>query len=282
MSNLIKGPWLKFFCLLFMFVLVPSYLFLLAENENFSFGVGSNRQQDSTEVGEIPSSYNFHPFYKKYIDANGIPVISSENVPASALIQARAIVLQMLEKRRDVKTKLESNKVRVAVMAKDEQTTDIPEHKDLNKAFPGTNWDIRARGLGATKLRPAVSCAEENLLCYGQDPYHGEDILVHEFAHTIHTLGIQYIDTDFDGKLSEIYDEAMERQLWANTYAASNYQEYFAEGVQCWYNVNKEVTPSDGVHNHINTRAELKVYDPKLYQLISLYFAESDNKVSCH
>src|SRR5262245_37519895 len=109
-------------------------------------------QQDSPKVSVVPSSFGFDPYYKKYIDANGIPIISSSKVPDAALLQARKIVAEMLSnvKLPDAAKTISQNKIRVAVMSKDELTTDIPEHSDLNRAFPETNWDTRARGLGAT------------------------------------------------------------------------------------------------------------------------------------
>ena len=53
-------------------------------------------------------------------------------------------------------------------MAHNEYTTHIPEHRDLQ---PRLYWNRRARGLGATPERPAVSRGEENLLGYVNDPY---------------------------------------------------------------------------------------------------------------
>ena len=44
-------------------------------------------------------------------------------------------------------------------------------------------------------------------------------------------------------------------------YAAKNRGEYFAEGVQCWFNTNRTM---DHDHNHIRTRQQLKSYDPML------------------
>src|SRR5688572_15336127 len=177
--------------------------------------------QDSLKVSGVPSSFGYNPFYKKYIDANGIPIISSDKVPDAALLQARKIVVQMLSnvKLRVAAKTIAQNKIRIAVMSKDELTTDIPEHSDLNRAFPETNWDTRTRGLGATAVRPVTSCAEENLLCYPNDRYSGEDILVHEFAHTIHQFAISYLDQDFDNKLEKIYERAKAKGLWKNTYA---------------------------------------------------------------
>jgi hypothetical protein len=234
---------------------------------------------DTVQIQKVTPALKLNAFYKKYINAGGLLIVSSSLVPDEALLQARKIVLQMLAKIPDVKNRIIANKVKVAVMSFKELTTDIPEHSDLNKAFPETNWDTRARGL-ATIARPVISCAEENLLAYRSDRYYGEDILVHEFAHTIHLMGLNFINNDFDAKLMSIYKSARDNGLWGGTYAISNYQEYFAEGVQCWFNVNTEAIPSNGTHNEINTREELKTYDPKLFKLISLYFYDDPQKIS--
>ncbi|MGD9419337.1 MAG: hypothetical protein Q7R22_010360 [Verrucomicrobiota bacterium JB025] len=47
-------------------------------------------------------------------------------------------------------------------------------------------------------------------------------------------------------------------------YASKNRSEYFAEGVQDWYDTNRTM---DHDHNHIHTRAQLKEYDPMLAEL---------------
>ncbi|WP_457129431.1 hypothetical protein [Mucilaginibacter sp. HD30] len=236
--------------------------------------------RDTAVVNKATANLRLNAFYKKYLNADGLLIVSSSNVPDEALLQARMIILQMLAKISAVKNKLIANKIKVAVMGINEVTTDIPEHSDLNTAFPETNWNTRTRGLGATVARPVVSCAEENLLGYARDNYRGEDILIHEFAHTIHLMGLNYLDNDFDNKLKSIYNDARKNGLWENTYAISNYQEYFAEGVQCWFNANLEAIPCNGVHNQINTKTELNNYDPKLFELISLYFNDDPKKVS--
>ena len=44
-------------------------------------------------------------------------------------------------------------------------------------------------------------------------------------------------------------------------YASRNHAEYWAEGVQCWYDTNRIM---DHDHNHIHTRVGIKGYDPGL------------------
>lgn len=243
---------------------------------------GSGTDKEVPIPSEVPAALGLDPFYKKYRDAEGIPVVGSENVPNEALEKAREIALHMLSKRTDIRDQLVANKLRIGVMGRNEVTTDIPEHSDLNTAFPGTDWDTRARGLGATIQRPASTCAEENLLCYSSDVFAGEDIMVHEFAHSIHLLGINFLEPDFNNELANLYAQAQNNSTWENTYANTNKEEYWAEGVQSWFNVNLESVPANGIHNHVNTRAELKEADPGLYTLISKYFPDDDTTSSCH
>ena len=40
------------------------------------------------------------------------------------------------------------------------------------------------------------------------------------------------IDPTFDQRLSDAYQKAIDAGLWKGTYAATNRQEYWAEGVQ--------------------------------------------------
>src|SRR6516225_7101154 len=107
-----------------------------------------------------PADWKLDPFYKKHVSVNGFPVVGSAKVSDYAVLEAAYLIEKMLAKRPDILAALVKNKVRCAVMAYSERTTDIPEHSDLKDP---AYWNRRARGLGPTRIRPAVSCAEENL-----------------------------------------------------------------------------------------------------------------------
>ncbi|MCW3121221.1 MAG: hypothetical protein JWQ38_713 [Flavipsychrobacter sp.] len=228
--------------------------------------------QSPCNINVTPPPAGYNAFYKKYISVNGIPVISSGKVSDSAFCIAADIVYKMTQKlttaQRDA---MIANGAQLAIMSENEVTTDIPEHSDLYTVFPSSDWN-KYRGIGGVIGRATTSCAEENLLCYSTDIYIGENILVHEFAHAVHVLGLETTDAGFKTKLEGIYNSAVSKGLWYKTYAGSNYTEYFAEGVQDWFNTNIEAIPTNTVHNQINTRAELQAYDADLYNLISLYF----------
>ena len=65
----------------------------------------------------------------------------------------------------------------------------------------------------------------------------------------------------------------MKTGLWKGKYASVSYTEYFAEGVQSWFDNNRE---NDHDHNHVNTRAELVEYDAGLAALCKEVFGETD------
>ncbi|HNW52351.1 MAG TPA: hypothetical protein PKH79_14815 [Prolixibacteraceae bacterium] len=229
-----------------------------------------------------PASLKLDPFYKKFVEANGISIVSSWRVPDSAIYKAWEIVKFMTNDLTEANLKqMQKVGARVGIMARYEGTTDIPEHAYLAKDT-SMNWDLRARGLGGDMELPLTTCAEENLLCYQIDKYHAEDILIHEFAHAIHLIGIAPVDSTFNSQLQKLYDEAIAEGKYDRTYAKTDIYEYWAEGVQDWFNVNAEVPKSDGKHNQLNTREELKRYDPKLYDLIHQYFSEFEVSPSCH
>ena len=223
-----------------------------------------------TPPAKVRKALKLDAFYTKHVDVEGFAVVGSKRVADAAMLEAAYLIRRMLGGRKDILRALAKNKVRFVVIAHNEYTTDIPEYKTLQ---PRLYWNRRARGLGPSKEIPAVSCGEENLLCYPGDPYGKENILIHEFAHAIHSSGLSLTDPTFDERLEAIYEAAVKDGLWKGKYAGRNHHEYWAEGVQSWFGTNRE---NDHDHNHVNTRAELKAYDPRLAKLVKEVFGEPD------
>jgi len=122
----------------------------------------------------------------------------------------------------------------------------------------------------------------QNLCRFAFSFVHAEDILIHEFAHSIHLIGIIQVDTTINSTLKRYLEMAEAEGKYVNTYARTDIYEYWAEGVQDWFNANAEVPEPDGKHNQMNTREELKIYDPRLYELISHYFGDFKQSPSKH
>lgn len=228
------------------------------------------------QVTGIPEGRNIPSFYKKYIETEGLYVTSSAQVSDEALLKACDIISLMLAKRPDVKAHMVKKCCHVMIIGKDEETCDLPEFAHICNCEDSIKyWNWRARGFGgAPEDEFSSSCGEENLLALPQDKYVGENILIHEFAHLIHTIGIADLEPDFNERLEALRQNAIRKGLWEKTYAVSNKEEYFAECVQSFFNCNRYAEPANGVHNWVNRRTKLKAYDPDMYRLLQEYFYE--------
>ena len=228
------------------------------------------------QVTSIPEGKNIPSFYQKYIETEGLYVTSSGKVSDEALLKACDIISLMLAKRPDVKAHMVKKGCHVMIIGKDEETCDLPEFAHICNCEDSIKyWNWRARGFGgAPEDEFSSSCGEENLLALPQDKYVGENILIHEFAHLIHTVGIVGVEPDFNERLEALRQNAIRKGLWEKTYAVSNKEEYFAECVQSFFNCNRYAEPVNGVHNWVNRRTKLKTYDPDMYRLLQEYFYE--------
>lgn len=253
--------------------LLAAFLFVLSGSGCVS---RKTAKEDAARPGPVPAELGIHAFYQKYLDANGIPIVSSGKVSDDVLIRAGKVIKQLLSKRDDVRRRMVSRGCKVMIIGKDEQVCDLPEYAHIcdtpeNIAY----WNRRARGFGGAPEHDAsASCGEENVLGLESDRYYTESILVHEFAHIFHMVGIAGIEPGFDERLESTRQKAIEKNLWADTYCISNKEEYFAETFQSFFNCNKYAAEADGVHNDINTREKLKKYDPEMYKLLLEYLPE--------
>lgn len=245
---------------------------------------GAADGDEATGVGRVippPAALKVDPFHTKYTSAHGFPIVASAAVSDFALLEAAYLIDALLAARPDVRQALIESGARLCLLGHDEYTTDLPEFAFLAAApmegFPGISgrdfWDARARGTGGSETDPYSSCGEENLLAYDGDPYAAECILIHEFAHVIHLRGMSNVDPSFDARLQAAYDAALENGLWKGKYAAVNHHEYFAEGVQCWFDNNRV---NDHDHNHVHLRSELLDYDPRLAALCKEVFGDTE------
>lgn len=239
---------------------------------------GADAPADEYVITSPPAALGVPAFYAKYVAAGGYPIVASAAVNDYALKEAASLVDRMLARRPDVRAALVASGSRLCILGVGEFTTDLPDFADLGLP-PGVEevsakdyWDARARGTGGSATDPCCSCGEENLLGYPGDPYAAECILIHEFAHMIHLRGMNRVDPGFDRRVREAYERALAAGLWKGAYAARNHHEYFAEGVQSWFDDNR---PPDHDHNHVDTRVELEAYDPGLAALCREVFGDT-------
>jgi len=226
-------------------------------------------------VRRYPSSLPNAHFYRKICyTAQGIKIISTNQVSNAALERTAFLISHVMQKVDPrVPQMMNRYKFRHAVMAAypREVTTTLPEYRHL-----GAFYNERARGLGATTHLPLGSSAVENAMCYSNDRYKGEDITIHEFAHSLHLTGLAKVYSGFERELKGLYAASRSRQLWGPYhYANTDYKEYFAEGVQSYFNCNMydQRAPT--------TRAQLYQKDPNLYRFVDRYLGGNHWDWSC-
>ena len=222
-----------------------------------------------------------HPFYKKYINANGVVIVGSENVADAALLVARKTVIHLTSKRPDVLKAMLQNHPRISIMAFSETASDLPE---FGSGSDG-EW-----GLGQMPGDPTSLVSEKGIRYKGNKEYIA-DFLMHEFVHVVHNFAMPIVDPEVDDEIYAAYLNAVKKGLFMappnepreNTTPidAWRHDEYFTHCVNAYYDLNERL-PGPWVDIKIGewgersgTRKQLRQNDPVIYEIIEKFFPES-------
>jgi hypothetical protein len=219
----------------------------------------------------------YEPHYTQFLTSrDGIIVKGSAEVQPLSLEIARDIVDIMLEKIPRIGRFLKDLGSSVVVYAIGLGSYDVPEHR-MGYLLSQRVVD----GLGGTFDDPDASVAEVNLIrmLAGRymTRYPNELVFVHEFAHSIHQAGIDYLpDQSLAKRLREVFANAQEKDLWPGTYGMLDVSEYFATITSIWFNAQAEGINGewDGIRGPVNTRDEMREYDPMAWQLMADIYPE--------
>ncbi|AEB07664.1 hypothetical protein Corgl_1565 [Coriobacterium glomerans PW2] len=222
---------------------------------------------------------NWHGRYTKFTKTRcGILIKSSDDVSYHTHTLAAAIIDLMLGKRSDIAAALVESNADVAVYGIHEDVYDIPEHRGGAQIM-----DRPVEGYGGMPTDTTTSISARNILRITdgihRTRYPDESILAHEFGHAIHLLGIDLLqDRTLAQDLINAYKHARDAALWPRTYLMLNAEEYFATLTAMWFNVMAESHTGgwDGVRGPLNTRAELREYDPVGHSLLSRIYPDQN------
>ncbi len=198
---------------------------------------------------------------------NGLEFVSSTNVSDVAVKRAQYVVRRMISAAPEILARMAAAGFKVEIIGKDQVISDLPDYADLKdkKTFDGRSFDDGTRGVGG---KNRCSIGEENLLCLRQQKYTEEDILVHEFSHSI----MSNMEEKLAGAVEAAYRNARDRGLYpAGIYMMANSAEYWAEGTQAWF----DATIRSDVNGGLNTRAKLKTHDPDLAAVLERVFGSA-------
>jgi hypothetical protein len=191
----------------------------------------------------------------------GIAFTGASSVSEKAIQRARYVVDQMLLNIPAVRAEMSSVGFKVEIIGIDQVLSDLPDYAALKgrRTRDGRDFDRGTRGVG-DKLKCSVG--EENLLCLSKQMYPQEDVLVHEFSHSIH----RHLSPELARRIDGAYQAAMKEDLYPKeAYMARDSGEYWAEGTQAWFNV----TLRTDVNGGINTREKLQGHDSRLASILA-------------
>ncbi|MDE0482355.1 MAG: hypothetical protein OXI67_07265 [Candidatus Poribacteria bacterium] len=228
-------------------------------------------------------------YYKKYVDAGGIPIVGPDTLDDQHLINARTIILMMTAKRPGLREAF-VGKFYIAISSG--CLYQLPEYNGTDRCgwIAGTLtltselwYRIPNRNIGYT-----INTIE------GDTPYDPPSlwqmrVVIHEFAHAVYygPIPVEY-DQDFYEKLKRSKKNAREKGLYSDKFYRDtniNYPEgdpnavehYWTEAVDLWFyciGENAYKVPGPDGALFFKTTEEFAAYDPVLYEILSTYFPE--------
>jgi hypothetical protein len=239
---------------------------------------GSNLQ-DAEGKSAKDATYTGVPVLDYYTQtvttATGIQVKAGPRVePATLDLAAAQVDIQLGRDDNGIADTMADYGCSLAVYAARENAYLVPEHRG---GYDPEMYDVEGYG-GSTWNNCVSSISERNVLRtrgnendFLNTRYTNENILIHEFGHAVRLVGIEtQADKALSDELYAVYENAYNTGRWPNTYAIGNIDEYFATLSAIWFdNMAEKPDWSDGVRSPINTRAELKEYDPMAYEFFA-------------
>jgi hypothetical protein len=197
----------------------------------------------------------------------GFAFTGGPGVSEEAIERARYVVEQMLSNAPQVRDSMSTIGFKVEVIGVNQVLSDLPDYAALKgrKTRDGRYFDTGTRGVG-DKVKCSVG--EENLLCFPKQPYRQEDVLVHEFSHSIH----RHLPANLAAAIDAAYAQAIKEGLYPkDIYMARDAGEYWAEGSQAWFGVTLRTDVNAGV----NTREKLEAHDPRLAAILEKVYGSA-------
>jgi dipeptidyl aminopeptidase/acylaminoacyl peptidase len=241
------------------------------------------RRQPS--VIQPPAQFHVDPYYTKFTFAREFPVLGSDKVADEALLAANDTVRKMFAYRHDLLKALIADGARLVVLGRAEKLSDLPE---LRGARDRDDFDP-VRYLDYTPGLKLMVVPEENVLGLPGDPFAGRCLVVGVFARAVHQvaglrpvdpdfarrrgkqqyeLRVKRLDVEFDRALEKLYEQAAGKGMWRGTASARSRAEYWAAGVEAYFDAAGDGQPPDLADRPITTREALKAYDPELFALV--------------
>jgi hypothetical protein len=241
------------------------------------------RRQPS--VGAPPARLKVDPYYTKFTYAREFPVAGSKHVSDEALLKANDTIRKLFAYRHDVLKAMIEAGARLVVLGRSEKLSDLPELKDASKQ---AGFD-EVRYLDYSPSLKLMVVPEENVLRSAGEPFAGRCMVISVFARGLYQvvgtraadpdfekrrdkqqyeLRVKRLDVEFDRRLQKLHESALGNDRWKGTAAGRNRAEYWAAGVEAYFDAGGDGLAPNDADRPITTREALKAYDPELYALV--------------
>jgi hypothetical protein len=261
--------------------------FRLAPDQDWRFTPA--RRQPSVIVP--PVAFKIDPYYTKFTYAREFIVLGSKDVRDDALLKANDLIRKMFAYRHDILKALIADGTRLVVLGRHEKLSDLPECRTRNQSALGA---VRYLDYAPSVKRMVVP--EENILGLPGAPFAGKCLLVSVFAKAAYyvagvrpvdpafekrrgkqqyELRVRRLDIEFDRRLAKLFAEATKKDLWKGTPAARDRAEYWAAGVEAYFDAAGSGVAPAHAERPITTREMLRAYDASLHALVDETFAYS-------
>jgi hypothetical protein len=232
-----------------------------------------------------PARFKIDPYYTKFTYAREFIVLGSHAVSDEALLKANDTIRKLFAYRHDILKAMIADGARLVVLGRSEKLSDLPEFRDVK----GEAGFDEVRFLDYAPSQKLMVVPEENVLGLPRDPCAGKSLVVSAFAKGLchvtasrpviadfenqrgrqqYELRVKRMDIEFDKKLEKIYSQALSKGLWKGTAAARDRIEYWAAGVEAYFDAAGNGHPPQSADRPVTTREALKAYDPDLFALV--------------
>jgi hypothetical protein len=203
----------------------------------------------------------FDPEYVTRVEVNGIYIVANANVSQEAVEAAIATVKHVFANN-DLEQVLVEEGAYVIIADSSQGVLDLPEFRCLDSA-QNDDFFTHVCGVADRADYPVVTVNERDLTGDRRGPCRGLNILYHELGHLVQGWTLEPADY-FD--IRQMYQSALNEGKYLGTYAATNFNEYFAEGTQAYF---LHVEPGGA-----KDREWLREYDPPLFELLDRIYGD--------
>jgi hypothetical protein len=232
-----------------------------------------------------PAKFKADPYYSKFTYAREFVVLGSKHVADEAMLAANDTIRKMFAYRHDILKAMIADGARLVVLGRTEKLSDLPEFRDAAKK---AGFDD-ARYLDFEPKLKLMIVPEENALRLPADPFAGKCAVVSVFARGLYRvcgtrpvqqgfdkkdarqqyeLRVKRLDIEFDNQIAKAHEAARAAKLWKGTPADRDRVEYWAAGVEAYFDAAGAGCAPHNSDRPITTREALKSYDAGLYALV--------------